>query len=67
MQFAGQSFVTDPFGEVVAQAPATDETTLHASVDLARAADAPARQLFLRHRRPDQYEQGAVAFPSSDR
>ena len=64
MQFAGRSFVTDPFGDVIAQAPGTEETTLHASVDLARTADAPARQLFLRHRRPDQYEQGAVAVTS---
>ncbi len=61
MPFAGQSFVTDPFGEVVAQAPEAEEAILHASVALDRKADAPARQLFLRHRRPDQYEQGAVS------
>jgi N-carbamoylputrescine amidase len=61
MHFAGRSFVTDPFGEVVAQAPGTEEATLHASVDLSRTADAPARRFFLRHRRPDQYKQGAVA------
>jgi N-carbamoylputrescine amidase len=61
MPFAGQSFVTDPFGEVVAQAPEAEEAILHASADLDATADAPARRLFLRHRRPDQYEQGAVA------
>jgi len=66
MQFAGRSFVTDPFGEVVAQAPGREETTLHASVDLSRTADAPARQLFLRHRRADQYENGAVALHSPE-
>ncbi len=65
MKFAGRSFVTDPFGAVLAQAPGAEETILHASVDLARTADAPARRLFLHHRRPDQYEQGAVAFDSS--
>ncbi len=64
MPFAGRSFVTDPLGAVLAQAPGTEETTLHASVDLARTAEAPARQLFLRHRRPDQYERGAVALAS---
>ena len=64
MQFAGRSFVTDPFGEVLAQAPST-ETLLHASVDLDRTAEAPARQLFLRHRRPDQYDSGAVAIESA--
>lgn len=63
MQFAGRSFVTDPFGDVVAQAPA-EATILHAELDLDRRADAPARQLFLRHRRPDQYDQGAVALPT---
>jgi len=61
MPFAGRSFVTDPFGDVIAQASGPEETILHASVDLARTAEAPARRLFLRHRRPDQYEKGAVA------
>jgi len=65
MQFAGRSFVTDPFGEVVAQVPDAEETILHASLDLSRTADAPAQQLFLRHRRPDQYENGAVAIDPS--
>ncbi len=65
MRFAGRSFVADPFGEVVAQAPEGDESILHASISLADRDDAPARQLFLHHRRPDQYEQGAVARPSS--
>jgi N-carbamoylputrescine amidase len=66
MQFAGRSFVTDPYGEVVAQAPGREEATLHASVDLSRLPDSPARQLFLRHRRPDQYESGAVALSPSE-
>ena len=66
MQFAGRSFVTDPCGEVVAQAPASIETIFHASVDLTRTADAPAGQLFLRHRRPDQYKKGAVALDPSE-
>ena len=61
MHFAGRSFVTDPFGEVVTQAPGDEEAILHATVDLDRRDDAPARQLFLHHRRPDQYEKGAVA------
>lgn len=61
MPFAGRSFVTDPFGEVIAQAPGNEDTVLHASMDLDATADAPARRLFLRHRRPDQYEQGAVS------
>lgn len=61
MQFSGKSFVTDPFGEVVTQAPAGEETVLHASLDLTACADSSARRLFLKHRRPDQYVDGAVA------
>jgi len=61
MHFNGASLVTDPFGRVVAQAPTSDNALLHASVDLSRCAQGPARSLFLRHRRPDQYENGAVA------
>jgi len=60
MRFVGRSFVTDPLGRVVAQAPAEEPTVLCTSVDLTRCSEAPARQLFLQHRRPDQYENGAV-------
>ena len=55
LEFGGGSFVTDPFGQVVARAPEGREAILYADLDLARCAEAPARQLFLRHRRPDQY------------
>jgi N-carbamoylputrescine amidase len=65
MHFAGRSFITDPFGEVIAQAPGSEETVLHASANLDENADAPARRLFLQHRRPDQYEQGAVTLTPS--
>lgn len=62
MHFAGRSFVTDPLGQLVAQAPEGKATVLQASVTLDRCEETPARQLFLRDRRPDQYEQGAVSF-----
>lgn len=65
MHFAGRSFVTDPFGQVVAQAEGAGEAVLHASVDLFRCSESPARTLFLRDRRPDQYEGGAVAVGDS--
>ncbi|MDZ4700148.1 MAG: nitrilase-related carbon-nitrogen hydrolase [Rhodothermales bacterium] len=55
LHFGGESFVTDPFGQVVARAPGGEEAILLADIDLARCADSPARRLFLRHRRPDQY------------
>jgi len=66
MLFNGASFVTDPRGRIVAQAPANEAATLHASVDLDQCSQGPARSLFLRHRRPDQYENGAVSLNRSE-
>ncbi len=65
MSFAGGSFVTDPFGRLVAEAPTGSATILLASVDLDRRTEAPAQQLFLRDRRPEQYEDGAVGLHPS--
>ena len=61
LTFDGGSFVADPFGQLVNQAPRGEEAILYADIDLDRCEAAPARRLFLRDRRPDQYEQGAVA------
>ncbi len=55
LTFAGESFVCDPGGRVVARAGSGTDEILHAGIDLRRAADSHARQLFLRHRRPDLY------------
>ena len=55
LHFAGESFVTDPFGQVVAQAPKAKEAILYADIDLNMCADSPARKLFFNHRRPGQY------------
>ncbi len=60
LEFAGGSFVADPFGQLVKQAPTGEEAVLHAEIGLGRCAEAPARKLFLKHRRPDEYEGGAV-------
>ena len=65
MHFAGRSFVTNPFGDVIEQAPGSEDSVLHASINLDEKADAPARRHFLQHRRPDQYEQGAVTLDPS--
>lgn len=65
MLFEGSSLLTDPFGRVVAQAPSGKAIILMASIDLDKCEQAPARELFLRHRRPDQYEQGAVTLAGS--
>jgi N-carbamoylputrescine amidase len=55
LTFAGESFVCDPAGRVIARAPALAETILYAELDLAAAADSHARRLFLRDRRPELY------------
>lgn len=66
MLFAGNSLVTGPSGRIVATAPFGKAILLMASVDLDTCTDAPARTRFLEDRRPDQYEQGAVAPKSAD-
>ncbi|MEZ4700639.1 MAG: nitrilase-related carbon-nitrogen hydrolase [Rhodothermales bacterium] len=55
LHFGGESFVTDPFGQLVVQGPADREAIVYAEIDLARCEEAPARKLFFRHRRADQY------------
>ena len=53
MTFAGESFVCDPAGRVVARGPASTEAIVYADLDLAQLAPCHARQLFFRDRRPD--------------
>ncbi len=55
LEFAGESFVADPDGAIVARAAAGQETILYADLDFAQLADSHARRLFLRHRRPELY------------
>ncbi len=53
--FAGESFVCDPAGRVVARAGAGTEEILFAEVDLAALSESHARRLFFRDRRPELY------------
>jgi N-carbamoylputrescine amidase len=55
LEFSGESFVCAPDGAVIARAGEGTEEILYAEVDLASAASSHARQLFLRHRRPELY------------
>ncbi len=57
LTFAGESFVCDPAGRVVAQAPALEETILYADLDFSAVGDSHARKLFLQHRRPELYSE----------
>jgi predicted amidohydrolase len=61
LTFDGGSFVTDPEGQLVAQAPRGEEAILYAEVDLDACEQATARRLFLQHRRPEMYTDGAAA------
>lgn len=55
LTFSGESFVCSPDGEVIARAPALEDTILYADLDLSATARSHARRLFLRDRRPDLY------------
>ena len=56
LTFSGESFVCSPNGEVIARAPALQDTILFADLDLSATARSHARRLFLRDRRPDLYK-----------
>ncbi len=54
-EFAGESFVVDPGGRVVARAGAGKDEILYAECDLSEAGRSFARRHFLKDRRPDLY------------
>lgn len=55
LTFAGESFVTDPTGKVLARAATGSDEILYAELDLASLEQSPARKHFLRDRRPGIY------------
>ena len=55
LEFAGESFVCAPDGEVIARASKGRDAILYAEVDLPAAERSHARRLFLKHRRPELY------------
>jgi N-carbamoylputrescine amidase len=55
LTFAGESFVCDPAGRVIARAGQGTDEVLVCDVDLDEIARSHARTLFLRDRRPDLY------------
>lgn len=55
LTFGGESFVTDPTGKILAQAPAGEDAILYADLDFGLLEGCSARQHFLRDRRPDIY------------
>ncbi len=55
LNFAGQSFVCAPDGSVIARADQGTDELLVADVDLSSTARSHARELFMKHRRPELY------------
>jgi predicted amidohydrolase len=55
VDFAGESFVCAPDGTVIARAAQGSDEVLYADVDLSATARSHARELFMRHRRPELY------------
>ena len=55
IEFFGHSFIADPFGRLLADAPNTDETILIAKCDPALIEETRRNWPFLRDRRIDAY------------
>jgi N-carbamoylputrescine amidase len=55
LTFAGESFVTDPMGRVIARAPAGEDHILYADLDFSLLKECAARRHFLLDRRPEAY------------
>ena len=60
LTFAGESFVCDPGGKVIARAGQGTEETLLCELDLSQVSSSHARRLFLRDRRPELYAKWLV-------
>jgi predicted amidohydrolase len=55
LDFAGESFVCGPDGEVIARAAKSKDEILIAEIEPANLSESNARRLFLKHRRPELY------------
>ena len=55
LEFAGESFVCDPGGNVIARAAKSKDDILICDIDLDQVASSHARELFLPDRRPELY------------
>jgi len=56
VHFSGESYVVDPLGRVLVQAPQGEDFILYAECDLTKIAECPAKKYFLQDRRPDFYK-----------
>lgn len=56
LSFSGESFVVDPFGQVIARCPADEESILLVDCNFDLIEQSPAKKYFLHDRRPDFYK-----------
>ena len=55
LDFAGESFVCDANGEVMARGAKGQDEIVYAEIDYAKLGETSARRLFMQHRRPELY------------
>jgi predicted amidohydrolase len=55
LTFGGESFICDPFGEVIVRAHRKKEKILYSDIDLKKIEESHAKKLFLKDRRPELY------------
>lgn len=55
LKFAGESFVCNPAGDVIARAAKSEDDILLCNIDLAQVSSSHAQRLFLPDRRPELY------------
>jgi predicted amidohydrolase len=55
LDFAGESFVCGPDGDLIARGALSRDETVYADIDYSKLAGCNARRLFLKHRRPELY------------
>lgn len=55
VHFAGESFVVDPHGRIIAQAPKGEDRILYADCSFQQISQSHAKKHFLQDRRPDFY------------
>jgi predicted amidohydrolase len=56
LDFAGESFVCDANGEVIARGAKSQDEIVYAEIDYAQLGETSARRLFMQHRRPELYK-----------
>ena len=57
LEFWGNSFIADPFGEIVAQASGSKEEVLVAEIDLSKIKESQEGWMFLKNRQPKDYSE----------